>query len=63
MNEVREWGCDDAPVQLKEADERGRFLQGSTVVLLWPKDTLRFNPSWAPTGPVRMGEAMARALA
>ena len=60
---VREWRYDDAPVHLKQGDEMGRFLLGSTVVLLWPKDTLRFNPAWAPTGPVRMGEAMARALA
>ena len=63
LNDVREWRYDDAPVHLKQGDEMGRFLLGSTVVLLWPKDTLRFNPAWAPTGPVRMGEAMARALA
>jgi phosphatidylserine decarboxylase len=37
----------------------GRFLLGSTVVLLFPKDTLRFESAWAPGGAVRMGEAMA----
>ena len=63
LPDVREWRYDDVPVHLKQGDEMGRFLLGSTVVLLWPKDTLRFNPAWAPTGPVRMGEAMARALA
>ena len=36
----------------------GRFLLGSTVVLLFPKGTLRFNPAWAPGGAIRMGEAM-----
>ena len=59
---VREWRYDDAPVHLKQGDEMGRFLLGSTVVLLWPKDTLRFNPAWAPVGAVRMGEVMAQAL-
>lgn len=59
---VREWRYDDAPVNLKQGDEMGRFLLGSTVVLLWPKDTLRFNPAWAPVGAVRMGEVMAQAL-
>ena len=39
----------------------GRFLLGSTVVMLFPKGPLRFNPAWAPAGAVHMGEAMARA--
>ena len=37
----------------------GRFLLGSTVVMLFPKDTVTFNPDWAPTRPVRLGETMA----
>jgi len=60
--DVREWRYDDAPVDLKQGEEMGRFLLGSTVVLLWPKDTLCFNPDWAPAGAVRMGEVMARAM-
>ena len=36
----------------------GRFLLGSTVVMLFPKDTLRFNPQWTPAREIRMGEAM-----
>jgi phosphatidylserine decarboxylase len=59
---VREWRYDDAPVALKQGDEMGRFLLGSTVVLLWPRDTLCFNPDWAPAGAVRMGEVMGRAI-
>nr|MCU0763039.1 phosphatidylserine decarboxylase [Hydrogenophaga sp.] len=39
-----------------------RFLLGSTVVLLWPRDTIAFNPAWAPGHAVRMGEAMGDAL-
>ncbi len=61
--DVREWHYDEAPVVFKQGDEMGRFLLGSTVVLLWPKDTLRFNLAWAPGGAVRMGEPMARVAA
>lgn len=56
--EVREWKYDDQQVVLKKGDEMGRFLLGSTVVLLFPKNTLRFNPQWAPAQGVRMGEVM-----
>ncbi len=38
----------------------GRFLLGSTVVLLFPAGELQFNPGWAAGGAIRMGEAMAR---
>jgi phosphatidylserine decarboxylase len=37
----------------------GRFLLGSTVVMLFPKGCLTFNPAWKPGGLIRMGEAMA----
>lgn len=59
---LRDWRYDDpaAPaVQLAQGGEMGRFQLGSTVVLLFPAGALRFNPSWAPTRTVRMGEAMA----
>ena len=61
---VREWRYgnahgDEKPVALKRGDEMGRFLLGSTVVMLWPKDTLQFNPLWRPTMPIRLNELMA----
>ncbi|MBP6406734.1 MAG: phosphatidylserine decarboxylase, partial [Ramlibacter sp.] len=55
---VRRFDYADRPVDLARGAEMGRFLLGSTVVLLWPRGTLRFNPGWAPGGAVRMGEAM-----
>jgi phosphatidylserine decarboxylase len=60
--QVREWRYDaatDAPVHLRQGDEMGRFLLGSTVVVLFPQGPLRFSPAWAPAGAVRMGAAMA----
>jgi phosphatidylserine decarboxylase len=53
-------GAGAEPVNLAQGAEMGRFLLGSTVVLLWPQNTLRFNPAWQPTGAVKMGEAMAQ---
>ncbi|PKO37023.1 MAG: phosphatidylserine decarboxylase [Betaproteobacteria bacterium HGW-Betaproteobacteria-6] len=55
---VREWRYDEQNIVLEKGDEMGRFLLGSTVVMLFPKDTLAFNPDWTPTGAIRMGEAM-----
>ena len=58
--QVREWRYDDAPISLRQGDEMGRFLLGSTVVMLFPKIGLHFSPAWAPDAAVRMGEAMAQ---
>ena len=57
--QMREWRYDDREVVLKQGDEMGRFLLGSTVVLLFPRGPLSFNPSWQAARPVRLGEAMA----
>ena len=60
--EIKRWDYADKPVELAKGAEMGRFLLGSTVVLLWPKGTLKFNPDWAPGGAVRMGQMMGMAL-
>ncbi len=58
--ELREWQYADSAVTLEQGQEMGRFLLGSTVVLLFPKGPLQFSPAWAPGGAIRMGELMAR---
>ena len=59
---VREWRYDAsgnaAAVHLQKGQEMGRFLLGSTVVMLFPKNNLAFNPEWSPTRAIRMGEVM-----
>lgn len=57
--QVQEWQYADKPVALKQGDEMGRFLLGSTVVMLFPKGDLRFNAQWRPEKTIRLGEAMA----
>ena len=59
--QLREWRYDTESVELAQGAEMGRFLLGSTVVMLWPQATLRFNPEWAPARAIRMGEVMASA--
>ena len=57
---VRDWRYDgEQAVQLAQGAEMGRFLLGSTVVMLFPQGPCRFNPAWTPGGPVRLGQAMA----
>jgi len=57
----REWHYGDQQVTLLQGEEMGRFLLGSTVVMLFPKPALAFNPEWAPGRSIRLGEVMALA--
>jgi phosphatidylserine decarboxylase len=59
--DIREWRYEDQNVVLAKGVEMGRFLLGSTVVMLFPRNVVTFVPDWAPTRPVRLGEAMAAA--
>ena len=59
---LREWTYDDKALRFDLGQEMGSFLLGSTVVLLWPQDTIAFNPQWAPGQPVRLGEAMGETI-
>lgn len=55
---LRAWDYAPGQVTLARGAEMGRFLLGSTVVLLFPAGRTRFNPAWQPGGAIRMGEAM-----
>jgi phosphatidylserine decarboxylase len=60
---LREWNYADQQIALRQGDEMGRFLLGSTVVMLFPKGVVRFNPDWAPAQAIRLGEAMGAKVA
>jgi phosphatidylserine decarboxylase len=55
---VSEWSYADQDFVLKQGEEMGRFLLGSTVVMLFQQDTIAFNADWAPERSVRLGEKM-----
>lgn len=56
---IRIWRYAPGEVRLARGAEMGRFLLGSTVVMLMPPGPLVFHPRWHPGTTVRMGEAMA----
>jgi phosphatidylserine decarboxylase len=58
-SQLREWQYQDQQVVLKKGEEMGRFLLGSTVVMLFPKSDLQFNAEWRPEKLIRLGEVMA----
>ena len=57
-NKVSEWTYADEAIALRKGEEMGRFLLGSTIVMLFRANTIVFNKDWEPEGPVRLGEAM-----
>ncbi|WP_423459185.1 archaetidylserine decarboxylase [Ottowia sp. VDI28] len=59
LGEIRRWDYSGQEVALRQGEEMGRFLLGSTVVMLWPQNTLKFNSEWGPGKAIRMGEAMS----
>jgi len=58
LGHIKVWTYVDRNITLKQNDEMGRFLLGSTVVMLFQKDVLQFNAEWQPARQVRLGEMM-----
>lgn len=59
---VSEWRYADGDVVLAKGEEMGRFLLGSTIVMLFRPDTIAFDPAWVAERPVRLGERMGDAI-
>lgn len=53
-----EWTYAAGDIVLRQGEEMGRFLLGSTVVMLFEAGALSFAPDWAPERTVRLGEPM-----
>lgn len=55
---LSEWTYADRDITLAQGEEMGRFLLGSTIVMLFERGRIAFTPDWAPERTVRLGERM-----
>ncbi|WP_294325735.1 archaetidylserine decarboxylase [uncultured Sphingomonas sp.] len=55
---LSEWSYADRDITLAQGEEMGRFLLGSTVVMLFERGRIAFTPNWAAERTVRLGERM-----
>lgn len=62
-NTTSEWTYAAHDIVLKKGEEMGRFLLGSTIVMLFRQGAIRFNDDWAPERKVRLGEMMGHRAA
>jgi len=46
-------------VKLAKGEEMGRFMLGSTVILLFPENTIEWQEQYTANSPTRLGEALA----
>ena len=55
---TRTWTYANQNIYLQQGEEMGRFLLGSTVVMLFEKNALQFNADWQPARAIVLGEMM-----
>lgn len=57
--DLQYWDYQDQDIVLEKGAEMGRFKLGSTIVALFPKDTIEFSEDLAPSSVTRLGELFA----
>lgn len=57
--EIQYWDYKDQEIILEKGAEMGRFKLGSTIVALFPKNSIHFNDDLAPSSVTRLGELFA----
>lgn len=55
---MRDFDYRDQQLQLQRGEELGRFNMGSTVVLLFPQNSVRFSEELGPGDAVQMGQSL-----
>jgi len=55
---VQAWDYEPGKIKLAKGEEAGRFNMGSTVILLFARDRIRWEEGYQPATAVRMGRKM-----
>lgn len=58
--EIRQWNYPFNPPLARKGEEMGRFNMGSTVIVLFGKDKVRWEPKLEPGNRVQMGELIGK---
>ncbi|GAA4350966.1 archaetidylserine decarboxylase [Kangiella taiwanensis] len=58
-DDIKTWDYHDKSITLEKGEEMGRFKLGSTVILLFPKDTIAWEDNMKAYAPTVMGTALA----
>jgi phosphatidylserine decarboxylase len=59
---TRSFNSPSPAINLPRGAEMGRFKLGSTVILLFAKDTIEWHPALGPGSEVRMGQSLGKVL-
>jgi phosphatidylserine decarboxylase len=59
-HKIRSWDHTTNPVNLKQGEEMGRFNMGSTVIMLFAKDAMKWLEEHNETDPVQMGQLIGK---
>mgnify|MGYP003625857360 CR=1 FL=1 len=57
--QLQYWDYKDQQIILEKGAEMGRFKLGSTIVALFPKNSIKFSEDLAPSSVTRLGELFA----
>ncbi len=58
-SQIQRWDYSGETIQLEKGYEMGRFRLGSTIIILFPKNTVQWKSSAQANQSVRMGSSMA----
>lgn len=61
-SKIQHWDYRDKNIQLEKGAEMGRFRLGSTIIILFPHNTVQWNTSAQADESVRMGSSIANLL-
>lgn len=57
-----DYSTNRAEIKLSKGEEMGRFFLGSTAIVLFPKDTVRWDEQLGASSTVRMGQQMGKLI-